>query len=240
VTVTPSPATPLRLSDLKPKMPLQAKVTKVEMFGAFVDVGVEVPGLVHISMLRRDPVNRVEEVVKTGQDVQVWVHRVDAAAGRLELTMIPPILVEWKDLKPGLALRGKVVKLEKFGAFVDVGAERAGLVHVSEMSRDYVADPSEVVKVGDEVDVVVLEADRKKRQIRLSMKAAEVSAPAEEETEPAPATAMELVLRRALEQSQKPEAPPAAGTPPPKRRKTQEDILLRTLERRVRTGQTEQ
>ncbi len=232
---------PLRLSDLKPKMPLQGRVTKIEMFGAFVDVGLEVPGLVHISMLRREPVNRVEDVVQPGQEVEVWLHRVDPMAGRLELTMIRPVLVEWKDLKPGVSLRGKVVKLEKFGAFVDVGAERPGLVHVSEMSRDYVADPGQVVKVGDEVDVVVLEADRKKKQIRLSMKAAEVAPAEDEAAEPPPPTPMELALRKAMERSQE-RAAAASETPAPapRRRKTQEEILARTLESRVRTAPTEQ
>ncbi|MEW6568285.1 MAG: S1 RNA-binding domain-containing protein [Chloroflexota bacterium] len=222
-------------------MRLEGKVTKIEMFGAFVDVGLEVPGLVHISTLRRQPVNRVEDVVQLGQLVRVWVHRVDPVAGRLELTMIPPLLVEWKDLKPGLGLRGKVVKVEKFGAFVDVGAERPGLVHVSEMSRDYIPDPGQVVKVGDEVDVVVLEADRKKRQIRLSMKAAETAAVAEEQPEPAPPTSMEIAMRRALERSAKEMAPEAeTATTGRKRRKTQEDILSRTLETRVRTGASDQ
>lgn len=236
----PSPP-PLRLSELKPKMPLQGKVTKIEMFGAFVDVGLEVPGLVHISMLRSEPVNRVEDVVQPGQEVQVWVHRVDPVAGRLELTMIRPLLVEWKDLRPGVSLRGKVVKLEKFGAFVDVGAERPGLVHISEMSRDYVADPGQVVKVGDEVDVVVLEADRKKRQIRFSMKAAEIAPAEDEAAEPPPATPMELALRKAMERSQE-RAAPASETPAPapRRRKTQEEILARTLESRLRTAPTDQ
>ncbi len=234
-------ARPLQLSELKPKVPLQGTVTKIEMFGAFVDVGLDVPGLVHISMLRREPVNRVEDVVQVGQEVQVWVHRVDPVAGRLELTMIRPLLVEWKDLKPGVALRGKVVKLEKFGAFVDVGAERPGLVHVSEMSRDYVPDPAQVVKVGDEVDVVVLEADRKKKQIRLSMKAAETVPAAEEEAEPPPPTPMELALRKALERSKQPaSAAASSAAPSARRRKTQEDILARTLESRVRTSPSDQ
>lgn len=240
MTETRLSAPRLRLSELKPKMPLQGTVTKTEMFGAFVDVGAEVPGLVHISMLRREPVNRVEDVVQPGAEVQVWVHRVDPVAGRLELTMVRPILVEWKDLKPGKLLHGKVVKLEKFGAFVDVGAERHGLVHVSEMSRDYVADPAQLVKVGDEVDVVVLEADRKKKQIRLSMKAAESAAAEEDEPEPAPPTPMELALRKAMQGS--PERAPTTGASPasaPRRRKTQEDILARTLESRVRTSPTE-
>ena len=63
------------------------------------------------------------------------------------------------------------MRLETYGAFIEIGAERPGLVHISEMAHGYVKTPQEVVKEGDEVDVMVLEIDRKKKQIRLSMKA---------------------------------------------------------------------
>lgn len=238
-----SDTSPSQLADLKPKMRLTGKVSKIEMFGAFVDVGVGQPGLVHISMLQREPVNRVEDVVKEGQEVEVWVQRVDPIGSRLELTMIPPVMVEWRDLKPGLRLRGKVVRLEKFGAFVDVGAERPGLVHVSEMSNEYVGNPADVAKVGDEVDVTVLDLDRKKRQIRLSMKASAVEVVDDESDEPEAAipTPIELALRQAMEQSDQGKPAEAEATPSGRpRRKTQEDILSRTLERRVRTSSTEQ
>jgi len=234
---------PHQLADLKLKMRLTGKVIKTEMFGAFVDVGVGQPGLVHISMLRQEHVNRVEDVVKEGQDVEVWVNRIDPIGGRLELTMIPPVMVEWRDLKPGLRLRGKVVRLEKFGAFVDVGAERPGLVHVSEMSQEYVSNPADVAKVGDEVEVAVLDIDRKKRQIRLSMKVAEVEVMDDEgeEAEAAPPTPMELALRQAMEHSSRAEPEtdetPAGGW---RTRKTQEDILTRTLQGRVRTSSSDQ
>ena len=69
-----------------------------------------------------------------------------------------------------MQLKGKVVRLENFGAFIDIGAARPGLVHVSELSSDYVTNPADIVSVGDEVEVRVVELDRKKRQIRLSMK----------------------------------------------------------------------
>lgn len=223
-------------------MRLVGRVTKTEMFGAFVDVGLDQPGMVHISMLRREPVNKVEDVVHQGQEVEVWVHRVDVHSGRLELTMIRPLQLEWKDLKSGVRARGKVVRMEKFGAFVDIGAERPGLVHVSEMSRDYVGDPTDVVKVGDEVDVLVLEVDRKKHQIRLSMKAADIAALTEEdeETEVPSPTPMELALRQAMEQAEKTtQATQASPAPSGRRRKTQEDILTRTLQSRVRSS-TEQ
>jgi len=236
---TPS-AAPTTLKDLKPGLHLTGKVTRLELFGAFVDVGLEREGLVHISMLKQDRVNRVEDVLQVGQSVDVWVHQADPVSGRLELTMIQPLAHEWRNLKPGVRARGKVVKLERFGAFVDIGAERPGLVHVSEMSSDYVARPEDVTHVGDEVDVVVLDVDRKKRQIRLSMKAASAPAELEEvEAEEPLATAMELALRKALEQDE-PAGPPRPAAPAPRQssanRRQQEDILSRTLQHKLPTA----
>jgi ribosomal protein S1 len=238
---SPAPAAaPTSLQDLKPRTHLTGKVTRLELFGAFVDVGLGHEGLVHISMLKREPVNRVEDVLQLGQTVEVWVHRVDPVGNRLELTMIQPLAYEWRELKPGVRARGRVVKIEPFGAFVDIGAERPGLVHVSEMSADYVSRPEDVVHVGDEIDVAVLDVDRKKRQIKLSMKAAAAPVQVEEpEVEEPLATAMELALRKAL-QSEEP-APPPRPSPAPSRpraagRHQQEDILSRTLKQKVRTA----
>ena len=70
-----------------------------------------------------------------------------------------------------MTVKGKVFRLETYGAFVDFGAERPGMVHVSELTRGYVKTPGEVVKEGDEIEAKVLEVNRKKKQIRLSMKA---------------------------------------------------------------------
>jgi len=226
-----------RLEDLQPDMQLEGVVTRIELYGAFVDVGAQKEGLIHISMLQKGNVKRVEDVVQSGQTVQVWVHRVDADAGRLELSMLKPVATKWKDITPGLTLTGKVVRLEGFGAFVDVGAERPGLVHISEMSNEYVRNPGDVVSVGDEVEVRVLDVDRKKRQIKLSMKAGEVIEEVEEDepVEELP-TAMELALRQAMDESTDAEGSnhQAAG----KRETTrdeQEDILSRTLSQRVNT-----
>jgi small subunit ribosomal protein S1 len=230
-----------RLVDLKPKTHLTGKVTKVELFGAFIDVGLDREGLVHISMLKKGHVNRVEDVVKTGDEVDVWVHKVDPNAGRLELTMIPPVALEWGEVKVGMHLTGKVVRLEKFGAFVDIGAERSGLVHVSEMSDGYVADPSEIAHVGDEVEVKVVEIDHKKRQIRLTMKEDPMAEIEEPEAEEAPPTAMEYALRKAMgEEDSGADADQAGHRERQKRsQKEQDDILLRTLEHRIRTASSD-
>jgi ribosomal protein S1 len=236
-TAVETPPAPPRLQDLKPGMPLAGKVTRLELSGAVVDVGLETPGLVHLSRLKSGRVNRVEEVVQVGQEVEVWVERVDATLGRLDLTMIRPLAFEWHKLRPGVRAKGKVVSIERYGAFVDIGAERSGLVHVSEMGDEYVARPEDVVKVGETIEVVVLEADRKKKQIRLSMKAAQAAEVEEEAPEPPAATAMEIALRRAMENAPA-ETSAVADQPAPtpvKARRAQDDLLARTLAQRAKT-----
>ena len=218
---------PNELDGLQRKMRFTGKVVKTTLAGAIVDIGLSTPGVVHISQLQETPVNRVEDVVKVGQDVEVWVRNVFPKKGRVELTMIKPLELEWREIEAGMAVKGKVTKLERYGAFVDIGAERPGLVHISEMTHDYVKNPSEVVNEGDEVNVQVLEVNRRKRQIRLSMKALEEPpakilkaideapahekshgrekdkekpAPEEEKEVPVP-TAMEAAMRQAVERS---------------------------------------
>jgi small subunit ribosomal protein S1 len=166
---TPAETTTTPASELKPKTKLTGKVVKTTLAGVLVDLGMEIPGIIHISQLSATPVKRVEDVVQVGQTTDVWVRKVKA--DRVELTMIEPVGIDWRELKPELILKGKVVRLETYGAFVEIGAERPGLVHISEMAHGYVKTPGDVVKEGDEIDVMVLDIDRKKKQIRLSMKA---------------------------------------------------------------------
>ncbi len=154
---------------LEPKTKLSGKILKTTLAGALVDIGQSVPGVIHISQLQQEAVNKVEDVVKEGQTVEVWVRRVKK--DRIELTMIEPLGFEWKEIVPDMIVKGKVVRLETYGAFVDFGAERPGLIHVSELTRGYVKTASEVVKEGEEIEAKVLDVDRRKRQIRLSMKA---------------------------------------------------------------------
>jgi ribosomal protein S1 len=256
--VTPEEsAQPITIADLKRKMKFTATVLKATLAGAVVDIGLGVPGVIHISQLQEKPTNRVEDVVQIGQTVEVWIKRVDPKKNRIDLTMIPPLDLEWREIEKGMVLRGKVSRLEKFGAFVDIGAERPGLVHISEMAHDYIKSPSEVVKEGDEIDVQVLEVNRRKKQIKLSMKALEekpvvvakvlqrkdkekdkekVHSEETEKEEPVP-TAMEIAMREAMERTRGQE-PEVGGKS--KRKvssdKQQEDILSRTLQQKARTG----
>src|ERR671923_1410061 len=165
---------------LEPKTKLSGKILKTTLAGALVDVGQSIPGVIHISQLSTEPVNKVEDVVKEGQTVDVWVRRVKK--DRIELTMVEPLALEWKEIEPDMIVKGKVVRLESYGAFVDIGAERPGMVHVSELAHGYVKTPGEIVKEGDEVEAKVLDVNRKKKQIKLSMKALE---PEVEEFKPA-------------------------------------------------------
>lgn len=162
---------PTSLEEIMPKMKLEGVVERLELYGAFIDVGVDAKALIHISQLGQERVNRVSDVLSVGDKVSVWVDKVDPERNQLMVTMIEPLDVEWRDLKPGQVYTGKIRRLENFGAFVDIGAEREGLVHISELSHEYVKHPGEVVAVGNEVQVKVLGFSRRKRRIDLSIKA---------------------------------------------------------------------
>lgn len=256
---TIDPSAPLAL---EPKTKLSGKIVKVSLAGALVDVKQPLPGVLHISQLQKEPVNKVEDVLKEGQPVDVWVRRV--RKDRIELTMIRPLAYEWKDLQPEMVVKGKVVRLEPYGAFVDFGAERPGMIHISELARGYVKAAGDVVKEGDEIEAKILNVDRKKRQIRLSMKALqpeveEPEKPAREERKPkgkrggkkphegaqepqaeAEPQEPELTAMQAAWQTAQERAKTRDKDRKSKRSKTasaeQEEILNRTLQKRLPTG----
>ncbi len=212
-------------------MRLQGTVSRVEIFGILVDVGVGREGLVHISEFGETKGGQVNNAFQIGQGVMVWVKQVEKKANRVTLTLQEPLAVEWHELKPGQIHSGKVVRLEKFGAFIDIGAERPGLVHVREITTGRVAHPDEVVTLGEEVEAQVIGVNRKKRQIDLSMRALEQQVVDESEDEAPPATVMELALRAAMEGQFQPER----STRKKRKNKgsnTQEKLLRRTLENR--------
>jgi small subunit ribosomal protein S1 len=229
----------ISLQDLEPSQKVVGVVIKIELFGAFVDIGAEMPGLLHISQLKRGNVNRVDDEIKEGDEIEVWIQKVDRAAKRIELTLIKPVTMRWNKLKVGDTVQGEVVRIENFGAFVDIGAERSGLVHVSEMGDDYVKDPNEHVKVGEQVSVTIVEIDRKKKQIRLSMKTSlEQLEDLDDEVEEEIPTAMEIALRQALDGDEmtdqireSKESKVSVG----KERGEMEDIFSRTLKSKVKT-----
>ena len=243
---------------LEPKTKLSGKILKTTLAGALVDVGQSIPGVLHISQLSNEAINKVDDVVKEGQSVEVWVRRVKK--DRIELTMIEPLALEWKEIEPEMVVKGKVVRLETYGAFVDIGAERPGMVHVSELAHGYVKTPGEIVKEGDEVEAKVLDVNRKKKQIKLSMKALEpeieefkpekkenkkgsrhgskkeaAEAIQQEEPKEPELTVMQIAWQEALNRADEGRAFKI------KRSKSglsqeQEDLLNRTMEKRLPTG----
>ena len=251
--------TTAQVSALEPKTKLTGKVVKTTLAGVLVDIGQELPGVIHISQLQKEQINKPEDVVQVGQTVEVWVRRIKK--DRIELTMIEPLAMEWNEIKPETVVKGKIVRLENYGAFVDFGAERPGLIHVSEMSRGYIKNPREVVKEGEEVEAVILDVNRRKRQIRLSMKALEPEAeelkPAKKEPRKERGKRKSKKEAQNLEIQDEPKEPEMTGmqvawqealdranarekTQKSKRVKAgseeQEDILNRTLEKRLPTG----
>ncbi|MCC6102510.1 MAG: 30S ribosomal protein S1 [Olegusella sp.] len=163
------------LSKLKPGMRLKGTVSSIVDFGAFVDLG-GIDGLVHISELSWNHVNHPSEVVKVGQEIEVQVLDVDLNRERISLglkqTTEDPWRVLVKKYPVGAIVEGVVTKLVSFGAFVDLGEGVEGLVHISEMARQHVDQPSQVCNVGDKVQVKVMEIDLDRRRISLSMKSA--------------------------------------------------------------------
>jgi len=236
---------PNRIEELNPKDKLSGTVVKTMLAGVVVDIGLEVPGVVHISRIQKNPVNKAEDVVEVGQAVDVWVRQVFPERQRIELTMIEPLDKEWREIRKGLVTEGKVTRLEKYGVFVDIGAERPGLVHISELAHGFIDSPSDVVQEGDDVEVQVLSVNRRRKQIKLSMKAlqdppqkaAKKAAAAVmeevEDSEPVP-TAMEAALRQAMERSQNGESKDTKAKKDKKAASINdelEDIFSRTLKK---------
>jgi small subunit ribosomal protein S1 len=224
---------PKSLGELVPKMELRGTVKRIELYGAFVDIGVGQDALLHISQLGKPNVRNVGDVVKEGEEITVYVLKVDSSAGRVALSLVKPPDVTWDDLKEGNTVTGKVVRIESFGAFVDIGAERPAMIHVSELSDNYVSSASDVVKVGEVVTARIIKVDRKGRKIDLSMKAAEepVAVPLDEEDDSSIPTAMELALREAMDSKEggRGRREKRERDRRDKRRREQDEIIARTL-----------
>lgn len=165
---------------------VEGKVARLTNFGAFIDLG-GVDGLVHVSEISYDHVNKPSDVLKVGQDVKVKVLDVDEEHGRISLSIKQTLPQPWDEVGEKIAegdvLNGTVKRLTSFGAFVEVMPGVEGLVHISQISHKHIATPNEVLEPGQEVKVKVLSVDPAAHRLALSIKALQEK-PAAEKSAP--------------------------------------------------------
>lgn len=162
------------ISHLEKGQVLEGTVKNITSYGAFIDLG-GVDGLVHITDLSWERINSPEEVVEIGQKINVVVLDYDEDRKRIALGLKQLTPHPWDALEEGLQVgdkvTGKVVVLTDYGAFVEVKPGVEGLVHVSEMSwTKHVHHPSDLLKVGEEIECVVLSIDREERKMSLGIR----------------------------------------------------------------------
>lgn len=166
---------------LEQKYPVGTKITgrirNLTNFGAFVEIEEGIDGLIHTSDLSwTERTSNPQEMLKEGDEVEVVVLQIDASERRVSLGLKQTQPDPWDEVpekyKVGSVVRGKVVNLTSFGAFTKLEEGIDGLIHISEIADRRIERPEEVVKVGDELDVKVINLDPKGRRIGLSLKAA--------------------------------------------------------------------
>jgi small subunit ribosomal protein S1 len=157
-------------------------VTRLADYGAFVEITPGVEGLIHVSeMSWTKRINRASEVLKQGERVEAVVLKIDRAASRLSLGLRQVLGNPWDTINErypaGKIVEGKVVRLAKFGAFVEVEEGIEALIHISDFtSEKRIEHPSEIVKVGQAVRAIVLSAEPEARRLKLGMKQLEATA----------------------------------------------------------------
>ena len=150
-------------------------VRSVRDFGAFVDIGNGVEGLVHVSQLSWDRVANPADVLQPGQKVRVVVKKIDRQTGKIGLSIRDLVESPWKHAGEkyhvGTTVRGRVSRIAQFGAFVRLEPGVEGLVHVSEIATRHIRSVADAVKEGEEVECRVLAVDPDEQRMSLSIKA---------------------------------------------------------------------
>jgi len=161
------------LEKLQPGQVIEGTIQRLTDFGAFVDIG-GVDGLVHISQLSHEHIDKPSDVVKEGDKVQVKVLSVDRDNERISLSIKETLPGPWSNITEkaprGTILEGTVKRLVSFGAFVEVFLGVEGLVHISQISHKHIGTPHEVLQEGQTVKVKVLDVNETDQRLSLSMK----------------------------------------------------------------------
>jgi small subunit ribosomal protein S1 len=185
--------------NLVPGRVVRGKITGFKPFGAFVDLGGGLDGMLHISELGYNRVEKPEDVLALGQEVDCVVLKMeedDKGRPRISLSLKALAADPWvdatKNLHEGSRVRGPIVRLATFGAFVQIAPGVEGLVHISELGAGRrINHPKEVVKVGQDVEASVLAVDHDKRRLSLSLASADDASP---EDRAAAATAQKAAI----------------------------------------------
>jgi small subunit ribosomal protein S1 len=161
------------LNNITPGQVIDGTVQRITDFGAFVDIG-GIDGLVHISQLSYQHIDKPSDVVQEGQKVKVKVLNVDRDNERISLSIKETQPGPWYDVAQkapkGTTLTGTVKRLVSYGAFVEVFPGVEGLVHISQIAHKHIGTPHEVLKEGQEVQVKVLDANEQEQRLSLSIK----------------------------------------------------------------------
>lgn len=162
------------ISKLEKGQVLEGVVKNITSYGVFIDLG-GIDGLIHITDLSWSRINHPSEVVEMDQKLNVVILDFDEAKTRIQLGLKQLTPHPWDsldpNLKPGDKVKGKVVVLADYGAFIEIIPGVEGLIHVSEMSwSNHLRSAQDFVKIGDEVEAVILSIDREERKMSLGMK----------------------------------------------------------------------
>ncbi|MBI3572986.1 MAG: S1 RNA-binding domain-containing protein, partial [Candidatus Kerfeldbacteria bacterium] len=157
---------------------IEGKVTGVVDFGAFVEFGQHLEGLIHISELAWQRVDNPRDILKVGDQVQAVIIGIDGTKISLSLKRLKddPWKKAVEKYSVGQVVKGKVLKLNPFGAFVELDEEIHGLAHISELSKKPVRNPSDVVKEGETKEFKIISIEPESHRLGLSMKALEEDA----------------------------------------------------------------
>ncbi|HBF36893.1 MAG TPA: 30S ribosomal protein S1 [Firmicutes bacterium] len=149
------------------------KVTRLADFGAFVDLGSGIEGLIHVSEMSWMRVRNPREILKESDSVEVVITKIDTAAKRISLSLKQLQPNPWDQavmqFQEGAVYPGTVVRMESFGAFVNLAQGVDGLVHISQISDKHIAKPEEALTMGQTVQAKIIKIDRANRKISLSL-----------------------------------------------------------------------
>lgn len=159
---------------------IRGRIRNITDFGIFIGIEDGIDGLVHISDISwTQRIKHPSQLYKKGDEVEAVVLHIDPENERFSLGIKQLSEDPWSKIPekypPGTRIKGKVIKVTEFGAFVEIEKGIEGLIHISELSQERVEDPRQVVKEGDEIEVMVLDVDPDERRIALSVKSLQLA-----------------------------------------------------------------